>query len=140
LVSTYPQPRLSTEPLERMGYKASTLQSLVGDRIWRSQVRRELTINIADRIACSLGLHPALVWGDEWWEASRIEWERCARWPAQPLVDRGLTGKQVRTVIGRHVGDMTRNTLSTKQARQVCEHWQLDPVEVWGDEWIWGGP
>jgi hypothetical protein len=46
----------------------------------------------------------------------------------------------VRTVIGRHVGDMTRNTLSTKQARQVCEYWQLDPVEVWGDEWIWGGP
>jgi len=34
----------------------------------RSIARGWFTVAAADQIACSLGLHPALVWGDAWFE------------------------------------------------------------------------
>lgn len=30
-----------------------------------------IPLELADRAACALGLHPANVWGDQWWRVSR---------------------------------------------------------------------
>lgn len=33
-------------------------------------LRDGVPVDVADRVAVALGLHPAEVWGNEWWEAS----------------------------------------------------------------------
>lgn len=40
-------------------------------RAWERARRRErLTLAEADRLACHVaGVHPALVWGEKWWDA-----------------------------------------------------------------------
>lgn len=32
---------------------------------------RPISWSLADRIACALGLHPAELWGDDWWAVAR---------------------------------------------------------------------
>jgi hypothetical protein len=35
---------------------------------WRAKKAGWLTVMAADQLAVSLGLHPCLIWGDEWFE------------------------------------------------------------------------
>ena len=42
-----------------------------GRHTWEGQVRRgRINLDTADRYAIRLGVHPATIWGDTWWEAS----------------------------------------------------------------------
>lgn len=37
---------------------------------------RDLNVWAADRYACRIGLHPALVWGNDWWDAITADMDR----------------------------------------------------------------
>jgi hypothetical protein len=36
-----------------------------------------LPIHIADRLACQLGFHPSLIWGDLWWNDVLVDMDSC---------------------------------------------------------------
>lgn len=99
-----------------------------------------LTLNVADRCAVELGMHPAQIWTD-WWDASRQDWEQRVRFSPQPLLARGLTRKDICDAIGTNtiLRDPSK-TLSREHARRAAEAHGLDPVDVWGDEWEWANP
>lgn len=46
---------------ERCGVSTRTVQR------WRRGAL--LQVATADRVACELGMHPAEIWGDDWWQA-----------------------------------------------------------------------
>lgn len=40
---------------------------------YRAQASGKITESAADRLAVDLGLHPAEIWGDAWWELTAVE-------------------------------------------------------------------
>jgi hypothetical protein len=42
-------------------------------RQWRSRGTTKLFVDRADQYAVRLGLHPALIWGDDWWSLPEVD-------------------------------------------------------------------
>lgn len=65
-------------------------------RGWQSATFRHrrrigtITVEQADRLACSLGLHPVEIWHEEWWDAVRHLQIRCERCGAIRKANDGL--------------------------------------------------
>ena len=130
-------PRLSTEPLRAAGWTIAHLADHAG--LCRKQIHGEVTIIIADKLATAMGVHPSSIWGAEWWTASRAQFERASRWPAQPLLDLGYTRAQILRAAGTDgiLHGSTPDDLSTVMARRVCDGLGLDPGDVWPEfEWV----
>jgi len=55
------------------GVSLNALAERIGQRPeqLRRQAQRELAWYVADAYACGLGMHPAEVWGDDWWAVER---------------------------------------------------------------------
>ena len=96
-----------------------------------------ITVERADRIAVALGRHPAQIWGDEWWRASRETWEMRSMWPTRPLLDAGFSLPRMGAAIGRRIGQ--NGTLTRRTAIEICEALGVDPGDIWA-EWHWVGP
>ena len=133
-------PRLPIEPVIRHGWTRRGIERALGTK--NSVEHGAVTLDKADRIACAMGLHPAQLWGDEWWRASRIEWETRSRWSPQPLYALGYTRHHIVNILSpaQVLRDHTRNTLSRPQAKLVCQRLKLDPVDVWGEDREWVSP
>lgn len=70
-------------PAGGCGVRISVAEAARQLRVDRSQLYlwrdRGLTLHTADRLAVAAGYHPGEVWGDAWWEASRVEGQREAK-------------------------------------------------------------
>ena len=133
-------PRLPVGPLLEQGWTRRGIERALGTQ--SSVDHDHITIHKADRIACAMGLHPAQLWGADWWQASRIEWETRSRWSPEPLYALGYTRVDIVNALhpAQVLRDQHRNTISRSQARLVCERLGVDPADVWGDDWIWVSP
>lgn len=64
--------RDGAEWFQKRGYPTAVISELTG--IGRRRLTRWQSAGVpeeeADRIACSLGLHPADIWGDAWWDSA----------------------------------------------------------------------
>lgn len=73
-MATIVLPRLDPEKIRQIAHEKGVSHRELARRAGmtvRSMQKRlyePLTWRTADRLACALGLHPALVWGDEWWQ------------------------------------------------------------------------
>ena len=72
-----PHPRLPAAPLKRVLLRLQDSESLTWDdladrvgvtqrQLWRLLAANDLSERVADRIACRIGLHPLLLWPEEW--------------------------------------------------------------------------
>jgi len=72
-----PHPRLPAAPLKRVLLRLQDSESLTWDdladragvtqrQLWRILRANDLSERVADRIACRIGLHPLLLWPEEW--------------------------------------------------------------------------
>jgi hypothetical protein len=70
-------PRLPAAPLRRVLLRLRDAESLTWDELadragissrhlFRLLAARTVSVFVADRVACRIGLHPALVWPKEW--------------------------------------------------------------------------
>jgi transcriptional regulator GlxA family with amidase domain len=83
-----PRSRLPAAPLQRVLLRLRAGQSLTWDQLadqagvssrhlFRLLAARDLSEQVADRITCRLGLHPALLWPTQWLRAERVVRGRC---------------------------------------------------------------
>lgn len=82
-----PAPRLPIDPLCRAvglppGAVMARQTGVCRRELVRASVTGEITIWMADRLACRLGLHPSLVWGDDWWSVAD---DNCRRQKNHPV-------------------------------------------------------
>lgn len=42
-------------------------------RYWEALACGTVTLYTADRMACAIGMHPAEIWGDAWWDHAEVE-------------------------------------------------------------------
>ena len=71
------QHRLPYEPLERMFNKEITGEDLseiteVAESTVSNWKKHGIPEPQADRVAVRLGLHPASIWGDQWWDLANL--------------------------------------------------------------------
>lgn len=68
-------PRLPRGPLlaecQRQGVTINALAASAGMHSNRCYDKDGFNWPVADRLACALGLHPASIWGDDWWQVAR---------------------------------------------------------------------
>jgi hypothetical protein len=75
-----PHPHLPAAPLNRVLLRIRANESLTWDQLaarvgvttrhlFRILAARSVSERVADRIACRVGLHPALLWPEEWLRA-----------------------------------------------------------------------
>lgn len=81
--------RLPAAPLQRVLRRMRAAESLTWDELaeragvtsrhlFRLLAAPDVSERAADRIACRLGLHPVLLWPDEWLRCERSVWgDRC---------------------------------------------------------------
>lgn len=48
-------------------------QVALNKRYWDAMVSGTVTLYTADRMACAIGMHPAEIWGDAWWDHAEVE-------------------------------------------------------------------
>ena len=71
------QPRLPFEPLEKMFNNEITIEDLAkiahvdSSTVWNWK-KDGVPEPQADRVAIRLGLHPASIWGDDWWSLANL--------------------------------------------------------------------
>jgi lambda repressor-like predicted transcriptional regulator len=134
-------PRLSPQALVDRGVTPLQITAALGTAKRRTVTVQELTVPLADRIACAVGLHPAQIWGEEWWRASEAEFELRSRWSVKPIYARGFVRNDIVKATGKPgiLKTCRADEISRADARLVCAALGLDPTDVW-DDWEWVSP
>lgn len=134
--------RVPVEPLVEVFGRSDVLHGVEINGRRQGSWGETISIISADRIATRLGLHPSAIWGSEWWDATRRQWESHSRWPIKPLLAMGLSYQTIGDLAGN---GKAKPTLSRGAAQRVCDALGLDPGEVWKgcdewEDWRWVGP
>lgn len=68
------KPRISlpASPLEPYWEQFPELPQPLKQAAYTAMRRGQVSLWTADRIAVSFGLHPALIWGDAWWDEEEV--------------------------------------------------------------------